>query len=44
MAQNHEKAWRDAIEAALKVVGIEGLKRTSMFVLSSRRAAVKKAS
>ena len=26
MAKDHEKAWREAIEAAIKAVGLEGLK------------------
>ena len=43
MAKDHEKAWRKAIEAAIKAVGLQGLKRTSMFVVSSRRAAAEKA-
>ena len=43
MAKNHEKAWREAIESAIKVVGLQGLKRTSMFMVSSRRATAKKA-
>ena len=43
MAKDHEKAWREAIESAVKAVGLQGLKRTSMFMVSSRRAATKKA-
>ena len=43
MAKDHEKAWREAIESAIKAVGLQGLKRTSMFVVSSRRATGEKA-
>lgn len=43
MTKDHEKAWREAIEAAIKAVGFQGFKRTSMFLVSSRRAAGEKA-
>jgi len=37
--QKVEAAFRHAVEHAICVVGIEGLKRTSMFPSSSRRLA-----
>ena len=43
MVKDHEKAWREAVEAVVKAVGLQGLKRTSMFLVSSRRATAKKA-
>ena len=43
MAKDHEKVWREAVEAAVKAFGLQGLKRTSMFMVSSRRATAKKA-
>ena len=43
MAKDHEKAWREAVEAAVKAVGLQVLKRTSMFMVSSRRATAQKA-
>lgn len=39
MTEEAKKALREAIEAAIREIGLDAFKRTSMFALTNRRRA-----